>query len=109
MEFFGLIAFMLAILNIDLPEKVKKLSQRVKRLEKIERKQGEKSMSKMIQSLIGTKCTITFDEGIQMEPYLYDILEVDEEWVKISRVEKNGQTVIRVVRIDNIKGLQPEV
>ena len=52
MEYFGIMAFILAMVNITLSDKVKKMQFRIKKLEKRNKMQGENNMSKMIQELI---------------------------------------------------------
>ena len=107
MEIIGWFAFILAMINIGASSKVKKLARRLKKLEKNVKPKGDNTMSRLIQSLINTKCTVLFDEEIQMGPYVYHILDVDEDWVKISREDKKGNEELRLVRIDNIKELKP--
>ncbi|MGT2811303.1 hypothetical protein [Streptococcus minor] len=104
MEFFGVMAFIMAIFNIGLSSKVETLHFRMKKLEKINRKKGESMMSKMIQDLMGSKCQLMFESGVTEE---YEIVDVDEEWLKLSRVDKKQQTEIRIVRIDSIRELKP--
>lgn len=105
MEFFGLIAFCLVIMHFSLPDKLKALSRRIKKLEKANQK-GKTAMSQMIQELVGSTCQIYFDESIQ-SIYSYEILTADEEWVKIRSELNNGKEEIRIVRIDSIKELRP--
>lgn len=105
MEFIGLIALGLAILNIDAGSKIKKLAKRLKKLEKNAKSKGENMMSRLIQSLINTKCTITFEETLVS--YVFEILDVDTDWVKIRREDKKGNVDVRIVRIEDIKELKP--
>ena len=52
-------------------------------------------MSKMIQELIGSRCQLMFESGATEE---YEIVDVDEEWLKLSRMDKKHQTEILIVR-----------
>ncbi|MGT2754205.1 hypothetical protein [Streptococcus ovis] len=107
MEYIGVFALMIAMMNIDAGSKIKKLATRLKKLEKNTKPKGENTMSRLIQSLINAKCTVLFDEEIQMGPYAYDILDADEDWVKIRREDKKGNEEVRIVRIEDIKELKP--
>ena len=104
MEYFGIMAFILAMVNITLSDKVKKMQFRIKKLEKRNKMQGENNMSKMIQELIVSKCSLYFDDETSGD---YDTLEIDDEWLKISQTDKKGRVELRIVRIDNIKELRP--
>ena len=103
MEFFGLVAFILAMFNIGMSDKVKKLAFRMKKLEKRNKIQGEYSMSKMIKDLVGSQCTLIFENGVSV---VCDILDVDDEWVKISQPNKKGKVDVRIIRIDIINELR---
>ncbi len=58
-------------------------------------------MSVLLKELVGHKAEIRFDEEFA-STYRYEILAVDEDWVKISRDLKNGQKEVKLVRVDNI-------
>ncbi|WP_447455777.1 hypothetical protein [Streptococcus porcorum] len=81
-------------------EKLKKMTKQIQKLEKS--KKGEESMSKMLEELVGQKVKLIFD-GIINTNEPYHILAVDEEWLKVSRVHKNGQEETRLVRIDTLQ------
>lgn len=105
MEYIGVFALMIAMMNIDAGSKIKKLATRLKKLEKNVKPKGENTMSRLIQSLINTKCTITFEETLVS--YVFEILDVDTDWVKIRHEDKKGNVDVRIVRIEDIKELKP--
>ncbi|WP_398582038.1 hypothetical protein [Streptococcus sp. 2022WUSS037] len=80
-------------------KKVKQLQARVKKLQKTTK--GENQMSVLLKELVGSKAKIRFDEEFSIA-YEYNILAVDEEWVKISRELANGELETKLVRVDNI-------
>lgn len=105
MEYIGVFALMIAMMNIDAGSKIKKLATRLKKLEKNAKPKGENTMSRLIQSLINTKCTIIFEETLVS--YVFEILDVDADWVKIRHEDKKGNVDVRIVRIEDIKELKP--
>ncbi|WP_019771075.1 hypothetical protein [Streptococcus sobrinus] len=114
MEFFGVMAFTLAMMafvfsmfSLGLSTKVKRLNSRLKKLEKQKSYKGEYDMSKLIQNLVHTRCTIILED--ELASAVYEILDLDDDWVKLSRSLRKGKTEIRLVRIDSIKELRPEV
>lgn len=40
---------------------------------------------------------------------LRNVLDVDDEWIKISYTEKKGNTKIKIMRIDAIDGVEVDV
>lgn len=104
MEFIGWIALGLALMNIDAGSKIKKLATRLKKLEKNAKSKGENAMSRLIQGLINTKCTIIFEETLVS--YVFDILDADADWVKIRHEDKKGNVDVRIVRIEDIKEIK---
>lgn len=67
-------------------------------------------MSKIISDLTGKKCLIEFDEeplSMSMSAKITaDILEVDEEWVKLRFMAKKGGIKTKIIRIDSIKSIE---
>lgn len=93
MSMFGTIA------DMDQNDKIELLEKKVKRLEK--KLYGGNNMSKMIESLIGMECTITFDYSGEK----CRVLDADEEWIKLLVYGKKGdRTVIR--HIDEIESIE---
>lgn len=114
-DWISWVCLMILLLQINYPSKVKTLEKRFKALEKREKK--EKSvveMSKLISELKEKKCTIQFDASIDN---IFDnelectIVDVDDEWIKITYTVKNKkaeETVSKIVRIDNIDSIELE-
>lgn len=80
------------------------------------RKLGEEEgmkMSKILQSLVNQSCRMTFDEewyGDAVLPVgatLVTVLEVDEQWIKISYQDKKKGEVTKIVRIERVEGIEP--
>ncbi len=59
-------------------------------------------MSKLISDLIGKKCKITNEDGSQ-NAWIYTVLDVDDEWVKVSYSNKKDEVKTEIIRIDLIK------
>ena len=67
-------------------QKVKKLEQKIKKLERKEK--GNKEMSRILKELIGKKPTIV---GQLFGTDNWEVVYVDEEWVKLRSVDKKGK------------------
>lgn len=101
MDFLSLLAFFFVITLIDLPSTVKKLKRKINKIElKIDR--GESSMSNILKELEGKKCKIIFESDFSSK-LLCQILDVDEEWIKLLEVNKKGNKTTKIIRVDNIK------
>jgi len=100
MEFVGIIAFILAIINIGLSDKVKKLKIDVKRINKIIK--GDVKMSKVLKELEGKRCTIAISYS---GPIDCEVMAVDEEWIKVTQILKKDVRKIRMVRTENIANI----
>jgi hypothetical protein len=102
----GVIFLMIIIFYCDYPAKVRKLEKKVKKLERNEK--GDLPMSKIISGLVGEKCKIQMEEnflGIGTES-IVDVLDTDDEWIKISFVDKKGNTRVQILRIETIKNIE---
>ncbi len=87
---------------LAMEKKIKRLNRKIKKIEKV--KKGDDSMSKLIKDLEGKKCTILQGEEIIIGKLpVYEILEVDEEWVKISSTDKKNIKSTKIIRIDDIQ------
>ncbi len=111
MEWFGWIAFIIALCYAGYPGRVKRAERRIKKLEK--NLGGGTKMSEMINSLKGQKCIIEFSDSI--ESFLDDkvsctIVDTDSDWVKISYTQKKKKeeerTVSKIIRIENIESIE---
>jgi hypothetical protein len=105
MEFIGIMAFILLISNMGLPGKVKKLNADVKRMKRLMKEEGK--MSQILKDLKGKNCTIeteeTFNETIHCE-----VLDIDDEWMKISYTDKKNEKKIKIIRIEDINNISLE-
>ena len=90
----------LVIIYASSEKKIKKLNKRIKRLEK--QVKGKQDMSRLLEELKGQTATVTVD-GVGFE---YEIIDIDEDWVKLTRVIHKQQREIRLARIEDIQGIQ---
>ena len=81
-------------------KKNKRLNKRIKRLEK--QVKGNQDMSRLLEELKGQMVTITVN-GFGTE---YEIIDIDEDWVKLTRVNNKQQSETKLVRIEDIQGVQ---
>ena len=72
----------LVIIYASTEKKIKKLNKRIKRLEK--QVKGNQDMSRLLEELKGQTATVTVN-GFGTE---YEIMDIDEDWVKLSRENK---------------------
>lgn len=90
----------LVIFYTSLEKKIKRLNKRIKRLEK--QVKGNQYMSRLLEELKGQTATVTVNGfGIK-----YEILDIDEDWVKLSRENKKKDKETKLVRIEDIQGIQ---
>ena len=68
-------------------------------------KKGDREMSAMLNELQGCCCSIKNDD----EEYLTgsadivcEVLDVDEEWIKIIYTDRTGKRIVKVERTDTI-------
>lgn len=81
-------------------KKIKGLNRRIRRLEK--QVKGNKEMSRLLEELKGQTATVTVD-GVGFE---YEIIDIDEDWVKLTRVNHKQQRETKLVRIEDIQDIQ---
>ena len=82
----------------------KKIKRLEKRLKVIERKEkGNIDMSRLLQELIGKNPTIV---GQVFGTSLWEVVDVDEEWVKLRHVDKNGKEKFKLQRIEDIQAVE---
>lgn len=67
-------------------KKIKKLENKIKKLERKEK--GNAEMSRLLQEMIGKEPIIT---GVYIGPDNWEVVDVDEEWVKLRSVDKKGK------------------
>lgn len=90
----------LVIFYASTEKKIKRLNKRIKRLEK--QVKGNQDMSRILEELKGQTATVTVS-GVGFE---YEILDIDEDWVKLTRVNHKQQRETKLVRIEDIQGIQ---
>ena len=82
----------------------KKIKRLEKRLKVIERKEkGNIEMSRLLQELIGKTPTIL---GQIFGTDNWEVVDVDEEWVKLRRVDKKGKEKFKLQRIEDIQTIE---
>lgn len=86
---------------LDSSSKLRRMQGRVKSLEKY--RKGEKTMSRFLKEMIGKKPMIT-SELIDTNDWL--VVDVDEDWVKLSKTDKKGQTRTKLMRIEDIRSVE---
>lgn len=101
MEFFGIMSFVLLMVYLG---KFKQLKRKVNRLEK--NIKGETAMSQLIKNFLHQSVQIRVEDSFLGDAYIWKILEVDDDWVKIQRTDKKGKTITMLVRIDDIKSIE---
>ena len=81
-------------------KKIKRLNKRIRRLEK--QVKGNQDMSRLLEELKGQTATVLVS-GVGFE---YEILDIDEDWVKLTRVNNKQQSETKLVRIEDIQDVQ---
>lgn len=107
MEWMGLVALGLVLCYSEYPGKVKRLEATVKRLERKQR--GENAMSKVIEELVGKDCKIKTENALQLvgsEELLCHVLDADDEWIKVSYVDKKKNQITKLLRIEYIEEVE---
>ena len=90
----------LVLIYTSSEKKIKGLNRRIKRLEK--QLKGNQDMSRLLEELKGQTVTVTVN-GFGTA---YEILDIDEDWVKLSRETNKQQRETKLVRIEDIQGIQ---
>lgn len=90
----------LVIVYASSEKKIKRLNRRIRRLEK--QVKGNKEMSRLLEELKGQTATVTVN-GFGTE---YEIMDIDEDWVKLSRENKKKEKETKLVRIEDIQDIQ---
>ena len=82
-------------------KKIKKLENKIKKLERKEK--GNIEMSRLLQELIGKNPTIV---GQVFGTSLWEVVDVDEEWIKLRSVDKKGKEKFKLQRIEDIQTVE---
>ena len=96
----GFILFMIFFYSNN-SKKIKKLENKIKKLERKEK--GNIEMSRLLQELIGKNPTIV---GQVFGTSLWEVVDVDEEWVKLRSVDKEGKEKFKLQRIEDIQTVE---
>ncbi|HGJ1824942.1 TPA: hypothetical protein ACJ1OO_001335 [Streptococcus pneumoniae] len=96
----GFILFMIFFYSNN-SKKIKKLEKKIKRLERKEK--GNAEMSILLQEMIGKEPIIT---GVYIGPDNWEVVDVDEEWVKLRRVDNTGKEKFKLQRIEDIQTVE---
>ena len=95
-----LFILLLILIYTGSEQKIKKFNKRIKKLEK--QLKGNQEMSRLLEELKGQTVTVTVN-GFRTE---YEIMDIDEDWVKLSRENKKKDKETKLVRIEDIQGIQ---
>ena len=94
---------LMIIFYLDHTQKVKKLGNRIKKFERKEK--GNTEMSRLLKEMIGRTPVIV---GQLFGTDNWEVVDVDEEWVKLRRVDKKGKEKFKLQRIEDIQTIQFE-
>ena len=92
---------LMIIFYLNHTQKVKKLENKIKRIEQKEK--GNTDMSRLLKELIGRTPVIV---GQLFGTDNWEVVDVDEEWVKLRRVDKKGKEKFKLQRIEDIQTIQ---
>ncbi|HFH2088496.1 TPA: hypothetical protein ACOOSL_001998 [Streptococcus pneumoniae] len=96
----GFILFMIFFYSNN-SKKIKKLENKIKKLERKEK--GDAEMSRLLQEMIGKEPIIT---GVYIGPDNWEVVDVDEEWVKLRSVDNTGKEKFKLQRIEDIQTVE---
>ena len=92
---------LMIIFYLDHTQNVKKLENKIKRIEQKEK--GNTEMSRLLKEMIGRTPVIV---GQLFGTDNWEVVDVDEEWVKLRRVDKKGKEKFKLQRIEDIQTIQ---
>lgn len=92
---------LMIIFYLDHTQKVKKLENKIKKFERKEK--GNTEMSRLLKELIGRTPVIV---GQLFGTDNWEVVDVDDEWVKLRRVDKKGKEKFKLQRIEDIQTIQ---
>ena len=92
---------LMIIFYLDHTQKVKKLENKIKKFERKEK--GNTEMSRLLKELIGRTPVIV---GQVFGTDNWEVVDVDEDWVKLRRVDKKGKEKFKLQRIEDIQTIQ---
>lgn len=101
MEFIWLsFILLLFLIYTGSEKKIKRLNKRIKGLEK--QLKGNKEMSRLLEELKGQTVSVRLN-GFGSN---WKIVDFDEDWVKLSRENRKKEKETKLVRIEDIQGIQ---
>ena len=89
------------VFYLDHSQKVKKIENKIKRIEQKEK--GNTDMSRLLKEMIGRTPVIV---GQLFGTDNWEVVDVDEEWIKLRRVDKKGKEKFKLQRIEDIQTIQ---
>ena len=92
---------LMIIFYLDHTRKVKKLGNKIKKFERKEK--GNTEMSRLLKEMIGRTPVIV---GQLFGTDNWEVVDVDEEWIKLRRVDKKGKEKFKLQRIEDIQTIQ---
>ena len=92
---------LMIIFYLDHTQKVKKLENKIKKFERKEK--GNTEMSRLLKEMIGRTPVIV---GQLFGTDNWEVVDVDEEWVKLRRVDKKGKEKFKLQRMEDIQTIQ---
>ena len=92
---------LMIIFYLDHTQKVKKLENKIKKLERKEK--GNTEMSRLLKEMIGRTPVIV---GQLFGTDNWEVVDVDGEWVKLRRVDKKGKEKFKLQRIEDIQTVE---
>ena len=104
MDIFAWLALILAAGSVS---KVNKIEAKIKKIERLSK--GDKNMSQILAKLKNKKCKLVSDEFLEMKlnrEYECTIIDVDDEWLKITLIDKKGINKTHILRIENIERVE---
>lgn len=91
----------LVLIYMSQSKKIKRIEKRLKVIERKEK--GNAEMSRILKELIGKNPTIV---GQVFGTSLWEVVDVDEEWVKLRSVDKEGKEKFKLQRIEDIQTVE---
>ena len=103
MNFF--IVMIVILMWIEIESGFNRINCKLDRMNSV--RKGEKDMSKICNELVGKKCSfVQYGEVIIGSMPVYTILDIDEEYIKVSRKYKKNKEKVSIIRIDNINSIE---
>ena len=91
----------LVLIYLSQSQKIKRLEKRLKVIERKEK--GNTDMSRLLKELIGRTPVIA---GQVFGTDNWEVVDMDEDWVKLRRVDKKGKEKFKLQRIEDIQTVQ---